>query len=63
MLFPFKALRIELVHIFCSGGSGGEPAILRHDFQPADCRAVAWGLGEHRDDLVTRKLCGLDLIG
>ena len=46
-----KAFGVELVHVFCAGGPGGEPALRSNDFQPADRRAVTGGRRELGPDL------------
>ena len=62
MLPPVEALDVELVDIFCTGWTGGEPALRSDHLESADGRAVAWSSCHHGRDLVAGQSCGFDLI-
>src|SRR6476659_9949994 len=67
MTLILKALCIDLVDVLGAGRPGREPAIIRHDLQPADRGAVTWSGGQFARDRVAgeslnRDRCGRQLL-
>src|SRR6187399_1704868 len=56
----FETLRVNLVDIFCTGRTGGEPAVGRADFQTADGGVVAGRARELLRDGIAGKSAGRD---
>ena len=57
-----EAFRVNLVNVLRAGWSRREPAVFRHDFQPANGRAVVPHVGEDGLDLLAGEVGGPDLL-
>ena len=63
MVAATEALRVDLVDVLGARGTGGEPAVLGHDLEPADGGPVAGSGGEDRGDPGAGQLRGPNLLG
>ena len=63
MLGRAETLGVDLVDVFRAGRPRGEPAVFRHDLQPAEVRAIARRLGELGRDLFARERGRRELVG
>ena len=59
----FEALRIDLVDVLGARGPGREPAVVGHNLEAADRRAVTWGRSQFGCDRLASELRGRNRLG